>query len=105
MVRGLDVTVLARGVLDDARATLRIDDARLALGALRRVGARGARADGGSLAASLAFEMPTAPCQSLLQSVPSALVPTLEGAEMTGTFGAQGRLAFDSRKLDDLVFE
>ncbi|MFO0670614.1 MAG: hypothetical protein U0235_13445 [Polyangiaceae bacterium] len=47
-------------------------------------------------------EVPVSACQSILDSVPEALVPTLHGARLTGTFGAMGRFAFDTAALDDL---
>jgi hypothetical protein len=102
-VRGIDVSALARGVLDD-HGVLRVDDVEVALGALRLVAHGSAEQTEDHLVASLAVELPSAPCQSLLQSIPAALVPTLDGAEMEGTLGAHGRIAFDSRNLDDLVF-
>ncbi len=103
-VRGVDLTAIARGALDD-NGTLRLDDAEVALGALRLLAHGSAEQTEDHLVASLGVDLPSAPCQALLQSVPSALVPTLDGAEMTGTLGARGRIAFDSRNLDDLVFD
>jgi len=101
-VRDVDGTVLVRGVLD-TRGSLRVDDLELALGALRLLGRGTAEQVDGDLVASLAVELPSAPCETLLRSIPSALVPTLDGAEMTGSFGATGRIAFNSRDLDELV--
>jgi hypothetical protein len=102
-VRGVDATALARGVLDD-KGMLRVDDAEVALGALRLLAHGSAEQTAEHLVASLAVELPSASCESLLQSVPSALLPILDGAEMSGSLGARGRIAFDSRNLDDLVF-
>jgi hypothetical protein len=104
VVRGVDATVLARGVLDD-KGTLRLDDAEVGLGSIRATARGSLEQASDHLAASIHVELPSAPCQGLLQSVPSALVPTLLGAEMTGTFGARGNVTFDSRNLDDLVFD
>ena len=103
-VRGVDATLLARGALDEHGA-LRIDDGEIAVGALRAVGHGVAEQTPDHTEASLSFELPVAQCESLLRSIPSALVPTLDGAEVSGTFGARGRLAFDSRHLDDLVLD
>ena len=103
-VRGLDFGVAARGLLDD-KGQLRLDDAELAMGALHLRG-RGALDEAPDhLSAALNFDVPTAACQLLLDSVPSALLPTLRGARVAGTFGARGRLAFDTRKLDDLALD
>ena len=104
VVRGLDAAMIARGVLDDS-GTLRLDDGELALGALR-VALRGSVASTEDhLAASLVFELPKTKCQAILGSIPSALIPTLAGAEAEGDLGARIRLVFDSLKLDDLVLD
>jgi len=101
-VRGLDLRVSARGVLDDA-GSMRLDDAEGQLGALhlRVHGALEQTSD--HLAASLSFELPVAGCQSLLESVPAALFPHVSAARFRGTLGAKGFLSFDTRKIDDMV--
>ena len=48
-------------------------------------------------AAAFRFEIPVAPCQTLLDSVPTALLPVVEGMSFSGTFGAEGHVVFDSR--------
>lgn len=103
-VRGLDVRVSARGVLDDAGA-VRLDDAEVQLGALhlRAHGAFEQTSD--HLAASLSLELPVAGCQSLLESVPAALFPHISAARFRGTLGAKGFLSFDTRKIEDLVLK
>ena len=104
VVRGLDATLIARGVLDE-NGSLRMDDGEISLGAFHLV-AHGSIEQGRDfVAAAVGFELPTTQCQALLQSIPSALIPTLDGAETSGTFGARGRLVFDSRKLDDLLLD
>ncbi|WP_394844697.1 transglycosylase domain-containing protein [Pendulispora brunnea] len=104
VVRGLAISARAKGVLND-KGLLRIDDAQATLGALR-VAVRGTLEQTGSHAlGSLSFAVPQAQCQALFESIPSALLPTLSGAAMKGTFGGKGQLQFDSRKLDDLMLE
>lgn len=103
-IRGLDVTLLARGVMSDD-GQLRIDDAEASLGALRMTAHGGIEQTADHFAAALSFDVPLANCQSMLDSVPSALIPTLRGARMGGTLRGRGRLAFDTRKLDDLVLQ
>ncbi len=103
-VRGLDFAVGARGLLTD-KGELRLDDAEIAMGALRFQSRGGLQQHADHVAASLTFDVPAAACQMLLDSIPTALIPTLRGARMAGTFGARGRLAFDTRKIDDLVLE
>jgi len=103
-VRGLDVGVSARGVIDD-KGVLRLDDAEAALGSLQ-VRARGRLEEAPDhTSGSFSFDAPVAACQSLLESIPSALLPELRGAAMRGTFGGRGVVTFDSRRLDDLVLD
>jgi membrane peptidoglycan carboxypeptidase len=104
VVRGLDFGVGARGLLTD-QGELRLDDAELEMGALRFRTHGALQQAPEHLLASMVFDVPTTACQMLLDSVPSALIPTLAGARMAGTFGAHGRVGFDTRKLDDLVLE
>jgi Transglycosylase len=103
-LRGLDFGVAARGLLDD-QGQLRLDDAELEMGALHLHGRGALEETPEHLSAALSFDVPTAACQLLFDSVPTALLPTLRGARMAGTFGARGRLAFDTRKLDDLALD
>ena len=103
-VRGLDVRVSGRGVLDDTGA-VRLDDAEAVLGAVhfRTHGALEQTPD--HLAASLSFELPVAGCQSLLESIPGALLPHVSQARFRGTLDAKGFLSFDTRKIEDLVLK
>ena len=101
-VRGLDVRISARGVLDD-KGGVRLDDAEAQLGAAHLRVHGGFEQTSDHLAASFSLELPVAGCQSLLLSVPSALFPHLAGARFRGTLGAKGYVSFDTRKIDDLV--
>ncbi len=103
-LRGVDATLLARGAMSDGGG-LRLDDAEVSLGALHVAAHGSAEGDADHLAGSFGFEVPKTSCEALLQSMPAALVPTLDGAEMDGTFGARGKLVFDSRAIDDLVLD
>jgi hypothetical protein len=103
-LRGLDFGVSARGVLSD-KGELRLDDADGSLGAFRLSLHGGLEQATDHLAASIQFEVPTTSCQALLDSAPTALLPALGGATMVGTLGGTGRLAFDTRRLDDLVLD
>ncbi len=103
-LRGLDFGVAARGLLDD-KGQLRLDDGEISMGALHLHGRGALEETPDHVSAALSFDVPGAACQQLFDSVPSALLPTLRGTRMAGTFGARGRLAFDSRKLDDLALD
>ena len=104
VVRGLDFEARARGVLSD-RGELRLDDVEAAMGALRVEGHGGIEQTSDHVAAAVDFELPVNSCEAVIASIPTALVPTLRGAHMHGTFGARGRLSFDTRKLDDLSLD
>ncbi len=99
-VRGIDVELRARGAVDDQGA-LRLDDVAATMGVIHVIGG-GVMSQTDHLAASLHLDLPSTPCQSLLESVPTALLPALQGTRWTGTFGARTRFAFDTRSLDAL---
>jgi Transglycosylase len=103
-VRGMDLAVSARGLIDD-KGELRLDDAETSVGSVRAHVHGGLSQTPDSLAAAFDFESPTSSCEALLTSIPSALVPTVSGARMDGTFGLRGHLAFDTRDLDAMSFE
>jgi hypothetical protein len=104
VVRGIDLDVRARGAMTDT-GEVRLDDFAATLGALHVAGSGTFEQKPDHVGASFRFELPSAPCQSLLDSVPTALLPVLQGTRMTGTFGARGRFAFDTRALDDLELD
>jgi hypothetical protein len=104
VVRGIDLDVRARGAMTDA-GDVRLDDFAATLGALHVAGSGTFEQKTDHVAASFRFELPTAACQSLLDSVPTALLPVLQGTRMAGTFGARGHFAFDTRALDDLELD
>jgi hypothetical protein len=101
VVRDLDLEIRARGALT-APGDLRLDDVNVNLGAIH-LGASGVLDQGPDhVVAAFRFEVPIAACQSLLDSVPTALLPGLQGTSIAGTFAARGRFAFDTRALEDL---
>lgn len=101
VVHGLEASMLLKATYDD-KGALSISDAQGTLGALR-LRFNGSIVDAHDhLESALTFDAPTAACQSLLDSIPTALVPDVHDMEVTGTFGATGKLAFDTRELDDL---
>jgi hypothetical protein len=103
-VRGLDIGLSARGVLSD-QGELRLDDAEATLGALHLNLRGGLEQATDHVAAAVQFDVPTADCSAVLGSVPTAFLPTVSTARMAGTIGGSGRLAFDTRKLEDLALD
>jgi hypothetical protein len=101
LVRGLDLALRARGVAI-AGGEIRLDDFAATVGSLRLTGSGVLDQEPDFVTAAFRFEIPTAKCQSLLASIPSALLPALRGTALDGTFGARGHFAFDSRTPDDL---
>jgi Transglycosylase len=75
------------------------------MGALHIAGSGTLDQEPDHVAAGFRFEVPSTSCQSLLDSIPTALLPALVGTRLTGTFGARGRFAFDTRSLDDLALD
>ncbi len=104
VLRGLDFDVRARGVLSD-KGELRLDDAEAAMGALRIQAHGGLEQAADHVALAVDFDLPVNGCDAVFGSIPTALLPTLRGAHLTGTLAAQGRLAFDTRVLDDLALD
>ena len=104
IVRGIDLAVRARGAMTDA-GEVRLDDFAGTLGALHVAGSGTFEQKPDHVAASFRFELPSTACQSLLDSVPTALLPVLVGTRIAGTFGARGHFAFDTRALDDLELD
>ena len=51
------------------------------------------------------LEIPRTTCAAMLASIPKALVPELQGFELTGTFAAKLELAIDWRDLDATVLD
>lgn len=103
-IRGLDLDVGARGLLA-ASGTLRLDHADLEIGQLRAAAHGTVVQEPDHLAVSLTADAYPASCQGIVDSMPHALVPTIKGARVAGTFGGHGRLAFDTRRIDDLVLD
>jgi len=103
-VRRLDLGISAKGLIDD-KGALRLDDAEAAVGAARASLHGGFVQSADHISAAFDFDFPTASCQALLTSIPSALVPTVSSARMDGTFSLRGRLAVDTRNLDDIGFD
>jgi hypothetical protein len=101
VVRGLDVALRARGAIS-ASGQMRLDDFAVTLGALHLAGSGVLDQTPDHVVAAARFDVPSTACQSLLDSIPAALLPTLQGSAMTGTFGAHGSFAFDTRSLDSL---
>jgi hypothetical protein len=104
VVRGLDVQLRARGTLT-APGNLRLDDFGATVGGIRLESSGVLDQEADHVAAAFRFEVPTTSCQVLLDSVPTALLPALQATTFAGTFGAEGRFAFDTRSLDNLELE
>jgi hypothetical protein len=103
-LRGVDFEATARGVMSD-HGELRLDDAEAAIGALRIDAHGGFEQTADHVSVALDFEVPRDSCEAAIGSIPTALLPTLQGAHMRGTLGLKGRLAFDTRKPDDLSLD
>jgi hypothetical protein len=103
-LRRIELGISARGVLDDA-GKLRIDDAKLDMGALHLEAHGTLEETRDFFGVSLGLTIAPAACQALLESTPEGLLPSVRTARMSGTFGATARVVFDTRTIDKLVLE
>lgn len=103
-LKNLELAVAARGNLDDT-GRLRIDHAELDMGALHVKTHGNIEETREHFAASLSVDVSPAACQALLDSAPRGLLPIMQQVRMNGTFGAEGRVVFDSRTVDKLTLE
>jgi Transglycosylase len=103
-ISGLELSMAARGMLDD-QGTLRLDDADISMSALHIRGHGSLAQASDHFEGTMTVDVPAASCQSLLDSVPTALVPHLAGTRYRGTLAIHALTQFDSRKLDDLVLK
>ena len=104
LVRGIDFGISARGIVDD-KGTLRVDDAELDMGALHLKAHGTFEETTDHYALGLALDVAPAACQSLLDSTPEGLLPTVRPSRMAGVFGASMSLAFDTRTIDKLSLD
>ncbi len=104
VVSGLELDARARGVLTSG-GELRLDDVGVGVGSIRVEAAGHLEQNSDRVAGGFRFALPTARCQSLLDSLPAGLLPDLQDTKIEGTFEAQGHIAFDSRALDSLELD
>jgi hypothetical protein len=103
-MHGIDLTVSARGMLDD-QGKLRLDDAQVEMGALHLKTHGTVEESPQHFAISLNLEVAPAACQALLESAPQGLLPTVRATRIAGVFGANVSLAFDTRQIDKLTLD
>jgi hypothetical protein len=99
--RGLDIALRARGVATSV-GLLRVVDFAASLGAIHVSASGLLDQEADHVSGSFRMEVASAPCQSLLDSLPTSLLPALMGAKVGGSLGARGQISFDTRTLDDL---
>ena len=104
VIHGLDVSLAGRGMFDD-QGLLKVDDLSASIGALRMNASGSVVQRDAHVELSVRADVPTASCQSILDSIPAAIIPTIAGTKLQGTFGGHVQLSFDSRNFDDLVLE
>lgn len=104
LLRGIDFSLSARGVLDD-RGKLRVDDAQLDMGALHLRTHGTVEESQEHFAVSLSIDVAPAACQALLDSAPQGLLPVVRATRMGGTFGASVDLSFDTRSIEKLALD
>jgi hypothetical protein len=104
VVRDVALDLRARGIAT-AQGAVRVDDFGATLGSIQVSAAAAFEQDASHVVGTIRAEVPSSDCQSLLDSVPTALLPSLHGMQMAGTFEGHGRIEFDTRALDDLKLD
>ena len=105
-LRGIDLAVSGRGVLDDA-GKLRLDDAEVDMGALHAK-AHGAVEEIGATILGYDVALDVAPggmSVAARKARRKVLLPTVRSARIGGTFSANLTLAFDTRQIDRLELD
>ncbi|MDP9034197.1 MAG: transglycosylase domain-containing protein [Myxococcota bacterium] len=102
-VRGIDLSLRARGIVTSSQ--FRVDDFGAKLGALALTGSGEVTQSREHVVGSARIEVPATSCESIITSLPAALVPAIAGTTMTGTFAARAALAFDTKTVGDLRLE
>jgi hypothetical protein len=101
-VRGLELAVRATGAYELDGSLIRLDEAKVDLGALRieGFGAMERAADHDRIDARIA--VPVSDCQNIFESIPRALVPKVASIAMSGSFALKTAFAFDTRHPDQV---
>jgi hypothetical protein len=101
-VKGLELAWRGKGEAELDGSALRVDEGEVDVGAVR-VDASGSYARAGSSERVRAvFEVPLTACQSMLDALPTGLVPRLAGMKMAGSFAIKGQAGFDTEHLDPM---
>jgi hypothetical protein len=103
-IRGIDAGIQARGTAS-AGGALRLDDIALSLGSLTISGSGGFEPFADHAELHFHGEVARASCQALLDSMPTALIPTLRGVRYSGAFSARGSFAANTSDLDHLELD
>ncbi len=103
-LRGVDMQAALRGVMEPG-GNLRFDELSMTFGVLH-VEASGTLSQQPDRSSSaFRFELPSTSCEALLESMPTALLPALQGTRWRGSLGARGRVALDSLEPERLELE
>ena len=103
-MRNVDLVIAAHGLLG-SDGSLRVDGADLEMGQLHASAHGTVQQTPDFAAVNIMADVAPAACQGIVASIPGAVLPTLRSARIAGRFGATGRLAFDTRRLDELVLD
>jgi len=104
LVRGLGLSFHAHGATT-ADGGLRVDDFGAAMGSARVEGGGHLQQHDDGVVGLVHFDVPSTSCPGLMASVPDALMPALQGVDVTGIFAAHGQVEFDTRALDQLALD
>jgi Transglycosylase len=101
-VRGMELALRAAGAYALDGSSIRLDEAKVDLGALRieGFGVIERAADHDRIDAR--FSVPLSDCQKIFESIPRALVPKVAGIAMSGSFSLKAGVAFDTSRPDQV---
>ncbi len=78
-----------------------VSEAELRFGAVQALGHLDLERDARRLVVDANLEVPSASCQDMFDSLPTAIVPLLQGARFRGDFSWKGSLLLDTDRLSD----
>ncbi len=105
-IRDLSAETNVRGEIDLAKREVRIDDAVAKVKGIElRLTGSAAKPVGAPPRLQAHFTLPKRPCQTVLDAIPAAFVPSLQGFRLGGTFASDIRLAIDWADLDQTILD
>jgi hypothetical protein len=104
-VQGLDVAWRAAGSAALDGSSVRLDDGKIELGAIRFEASGSIEQGPDYTRIEGRANIPTSDCQRVFDSLPRALIPKLLGLKMKDTFGLRSGFELDTRRPNDMQID